>query len=184
MEFWYLTKLDLILAIAAVFRVERYKSKRYNKILLPLKSCWWVYWDFSISSIPFVSELRLWEINVEIWAGAKVDNYQQLAHYMFWGFKCNEYLPCLQAKWRPKRREELTSKYAGIQHPDRRLRENSTWKWKVNKKANWVFCQLQLPLGSFSFIILTNFVLTKMDYEETPRKKFVNYCKMSSQMVG
>jgi len=48
--------------------------KRVKTILLPaLKSYWWwvVGWvscDYNVSSDPFVSELRLWEWNLEIWA--------------------------------------------------------------------------------------------------------------------
>ena len=41
-------------------------------IILPaFKSCWWwvvVHYDFNISSAPFASELRLWELNSETWA--------------------------------------------------------------------------------------------------------------------
>ena len=42
--------------------------KRVKIIILPaFKSCWWVvvHWDYNVSSAPFVSELRLWELNLE-----------------------------------------------------------------------------------------------------------------------
>ena len=45
--------------------------KRVKIIILPaFKSCWWVvvHWDYNVSSAPFVSELRLWELNLETWA--------------------------------------------------------------------------------------------------------------------
>ena len=44
--------------------------KRMKTIhLLALKSYgWWVSCDYNVSSAPFVSELRLWEWNLEIWA--------------------------------------------------------------------------------------------------------------------
>ena len=28
----------------------------------------WVQWDYNVSSAPFVSEFRLWELSIEIWA--------------------------------------------------------------------------------------------------------------------
>ena len=45
---------------------------RVKIIILPaLKSYgwwWWVHCDYNVSSAPFLSELRLWEWNLDIWA--------------------------------------------------------------------------------------------------------------------
>ena len=38
-------------------------------LLLALESFQWVvHWDYIVSSAPFLTDLRLWELNLEIWA--------------------------------------------------------------------------------------------------------------------
>ena len=58
--------------VSIIDRCMIYANFRFSQLyLLPaLKSCWWwvVHWDYSVSSAPFVSELRLSEWNLEILA--------------------------------------------------------------------------------------------------------------------
>ena len=56
---WEIKKISFVLFVS---------WKRVKTILPVLKSYGWVSCDFSVSSAPIISELRLWEWNLEIWA--------------------------------------------------------------------------------------------------------------------
>ena len=48
----------------------------------------WVQWDYNVSSAPFLTELRLWELSLEIWAETSRSRAWQQDPMVLWCDRC------------------------------------------------------------------------------------------------